>query len=353
MIYYEIIKYVDFCFGLRYFIGEKIPKGVVIMNTMKKMLGVILLCCVLCSGGCGKTQSEAETTQPEAETTQSETVAATEQSTQKPDESLARTVEVDYGEGTAVFEFNEKGLLVSEKNKPWGAADIYYSYDNESRITEITYASDDEGAYENYEKVTYEYGSDGKLSKTNTYSLPENVLTDYCEYTYENGRLVKKDYYDRIQGELVFTYSDEFHYNETEEGSEIVFRCVSSDGSVGESKSTYDKSGRLIREDYPGGAGTTVYVYDENGNLIKEIYGENEQEKVYEYENNILVKSVWTKDDFLAEEHSNKGNYNEYKHYDNGNIVAVYWYDKTGALEEINIHAVPEVKGNYAEITEF
>lgn len=314
------------------------------MKSIRRVTGIILLCGVMCLSGCGKTQSEPEATQTEAGT-----VMTTEQSTQEPHENLARTVEVEYDEGTALFKFNEKGLLVSEENKPWGGSNVNYLYDDENRIAAITYASYDEGAYEDYERVAYEYNSDGKLSKTKTYSLPENELTDYCEYEYENGKLVKMSFYEKVQGEMIYRYSDEFYYNETEEGSEIVSRCVSSDGSVGESKSTYDKNGKLIREDYSGGECTTVYVYDENGNLIKEIYGEDEREKSYEYENNVLVKSVWTKDDYYDTE----GSYNEYKYYDNGNIVAVYWYDKTGALEEINIHAVPEVKGNFAEITEF
>lgn len=315
------------------------------MKTIRRVTGIVLLCGMLCLSGCGKTQSEPEATQTEAET-----VVTTEQSAHETaSESSERTVEVDYGEGKALFGFNEKGLLVSEESKPWGDDDINYLYDEENRIAEITYSSCDEENYGSYERVTYEYNSDGKLSKTKTYSLPENELTGYCDYKYENGKLVEKLFYEKIQGEMIYQYSDEFHYSETEEGSEILFRCVSSDGSVGESKSTYDKNGKLIREDYPGGECTTVYVYDENGNLIKEIYGEDEREKTYEYENNVLVKSVWTKDDY----YDTAGNYNEYKYYDNGNITAVYYYDKTGTLEEIEIYAVPEVKGNYAEITEF
>lgn len=349
MIYYEFIKSVDNCFALRYLLGKKKYKGVRKMKVSRKLISLILLCSVICSGGCGKIQSEPETTQ-----SLSETVETTELSTQEPvKESLARTVEVEYGEEKAVFEFNDKGLIVSEKNRPYGDSDAHYLYDNENRIVEISYAHYDDADYEVYERVTYEYNADGKLAKTSTYNLPENELTDYCEYEYENGKLIKKVFYEKVQGEIVYTYSEELHYKETEEGTEINFRNVSNDGSVGESTSTYDKNGKLIREDYPGGPGSTEYIYDESGNLIKEIYGYNEQEAVYEYEDGVLVKKIWVKDEFLSEEYNCEGNYTEYKYYDNGNIVAVYWCDKTGATEEINIDAIPEVKGNFAEITEF
>ena len=311
------------------------------MKITKRIIGLIILCSALCLSGCSGAQTETETTTESfAQTTVAETVKETEN----------RIVEVPYGESddyVAYFEFNDKGMLVSEKNRPWGAANTTYKYDEENRITEIYYATNEGMVGEGYERVTYEYNENGTIKQSNSYSLPEDELSQYCEYEYENGLLVEIKTYEKYHEEFIYSYSYEYYYNEKD--LMVKSRSVSADGSYGESFYSYDDKGRLSLEEYAQGAGSTEYVYDENGNLIKEIYGFDEMELAYEYENGVVVKTVWVKDEFNSKEVNNKGSYTEYKYYDNGNIVARYWYGKNGELGEVNIDAVPEVKGNFAD----
>lgn len=316
------------------------------MKNVKRTISAIILCGTLCLSGCGGAENEPETTtEPLAETTVEATVETTAETT--VESKVARIVEVPYEGGTAVFEFNEKDLLVAEKNRPWGGSNKHYTYDKENRITEISYANYDGTVDEYCERVTYEYNVDGKIKKINVYNLQENILVRYFEYEYEDGLLTKIDAYQRNQGKYVKTYSDEYYYNE--KGLKIRSRNVADDGSYGENFYTYDDKGRLILEEYSQGAGSTEYVYDESGKIIKEVHGIDEMELVYEYENGVLAKTVWVKDEFNSEQYSNEGSYTEYKYYDNGNIVARYHCDKNGEIGEINIDAIPEVKGNYSD----
>ena len=265
------------------------------MKITKRIIGSIILCSALCLSGCSGAQTETETTT----------------------ESFAQTT-------------------VAEMVK-----------ETENRITEIYYATNEGMVGEGYERITYEYNEDGTIKQSNFYSLPEDELSQYCEYEYENGLLVEIKTYEKYHEEFIYSYSYEYYYNEKD--LMVKSRSVSADGSYGESFYSYDDKGRLSLEEYAQGAGSTEYVYDENGNHIKEIYGFDEMELAYEYENGVVAKTVWVKDEFNSKEVNNKGSYIEYKYYDNGNIVARYWYGKNGELGEVNIDAVPEVKGNFAD----
>lgn len=293
------------------------------MKTLRKTICIIISIAMLCLTACG---------------------------TQQPSENLARTVEVPYGEGTATFEFNEKGLLVAEKNKPWGAHNAYYTYDEENRITEITRASFGLTDYEDCERVEIEYYSDGKIKNTTSYRLPENEPDTRNEFIYDNGKIERINNYSYYTDRIHYNWSVEYYYTETEDGLIVTSRNVSSDGSCDESSSTYDKNGKLILEEYPGGACITKYVYDEKGNLIKEIEGDNEFIEEYRYENGLLVKSVCVKDNVSSAEYCNEGSYTEYEYFDNGNIKVISMYNSNDELGEVNIEAVDEIKGNFGDI---
>ncbi len=297
------------------------------MKTLRKALCIIIAIATLCLTACGA---------------------------QKQPENLARTVEVPYGEGTAIFEFNEKGLLVAEKNMPY-TTDYSYAYDEENKITEISYFIDDYEQRNN--KDILEYYSDGKLKKVTRYDIDKNEPIYYQEYIYDNDRIEKINFYDytyqKGYAEIIYTASEEYSYTETEEGLVVTSRNVAFEGSYGESISTYDKDGKLISEEYSGGPGSTEYIYDEEGNLIKEIQGNDEIVYEYEYENGLPVKKTCVKDVF-ANLYSREGEYKEYKYFDNGNIKLIYWYGPDGYLAESNacimIETSDELKGNYGDI---
>ena len=278
-------------------------------------------------------------------------------SAQKEPENLARTVEVPYGkDGIATVEFNEKGLVVAEKNMPYDY-DFKYVYDEENRITEKAYFSYD---VERNGKDVFEYYSDGKLKRVTSYNTYENQPINYEEYIYDNDRIEKVNFYDYTYqngyAEIIYTASEEYSYAETEDGLVVISRNVAFEGSYGESTSTYDKNGKLIFEEYSGGAGSTEYIYDEEGNLIKEIQGDDEIVYEYEYENGLLSKETCVKD-VSGNSYSREGEYKEYKYFDNGNIKLIYWYGPDGYLAESNacimLETSDEAKGNYSEIADY
>lgn len=298
-------------------------------------------------------------------------------SAQKEPENLARTVEVPYGEGTATFEFNEKGLLVAEEGKPWFDRNVYYTYDEENKITEIFLDDVDGNNWENDVKYVFEYYSDGKLKRETTYEMPFNTPIEYKEYIYDNDRIEKINTYsycfEKIEtdigaintdrGEIIFSNSEEFIYTEVENGLEINHKHIEHDFffdyensvceiyTAGEGFDTYDKDGRLILEEYS--AGDMEYVYDENGLLIKELVNEGEIVYEYEYENGLPVKKVCVKDEF-SDAYNKKGKYVEYKYFDNGNIKVSSRYEKDGNLEDndacVIIEVSDELKGNFSDI---
>ncbi len=275
-------------------------------------------------------------------------------SSQNETENLARTVEVPYGEGTAIFEFNEKGLLVAEKNMPY-TTDYSYAYDEENKITEISYFIDDYEQRNN--KDILEYYSDGKLKRVTRYDIDKNEPIYYQEYIYDNDRIEKTNNYDYVYNngyqEIIYSWSYEYYYTETEDGLVVNTKMVYSEGTTDESFNTYDKDGKLIFEEYSGGPGSTEYIYDEEGNLIKEIQGNDELIYEYEIENGLPVKKTCVKDVF-ANSYSREGEYEEYKYFDNGNIKVIYWYGPDGYLAESNacimIETSDELKGNYGDI---
>ena len=354
----------------------------------KRIIAALTLSGILFLSACsGETSNETTTAVPEPTQAIEQTAVTAEQSTavtEKKEESLARVVNVPYGEGTAVFTFNEKGLLVSSENCPWGADNDYYKYDEHNRITEIQHALWDGTIDDGCERFVYFYDENGNVEKAAVYTGAKESLRRYMTYEFEynqQGLLTKEttkagDLNNTVTGTTVNEYNEKgqliknitesygtrtetvYTYNEkgdVAEANELSgntensysYRYVYSyeyneNGKITKKVSAltntrYDDSGN-IAESYSDEE-TAEYVY-ENGNLIKEtvILSDGTTETTeYIYKNGIIVKKI------------SNGGVVEYEYHDNNRIVSTYWGGKKDP-GEININAVPEVMGNYEKL---
>lgn len=251
-------------------------------------------------------------------------------------ESLARVIEVPYENTSAIFTFNEKGLLISSENCPWGDDNDYYKYDDQNRITEIQHALWDGTIDDGCERNIYIYDENGNINKINTYMGSKEKLTRYRTYDFEynaEGLLTKEITMAGGNNSVMETVGNEY-----DENGNLIKSTLESYGETSEVLYEYDENGNCILMNYidsKGNSSKTVYEYDTEGRLIKE--SSEDFISNYEYENGLLVKET------------TENWHIEYKYYDNNRIIAAYFYGNDG-IEEINISAVPEVMGNYADL---
>ena len=101
-------------------------------NKAGKVVAIITFASVLFLNACSGSNTSDTTTSP---------ITPNTQSVEQTSENFARVIEVPYEDNnTATFTFNEKGLLISSENCPWGDDNNYYKYDEHNRITEIQHA---------------------------------------------------------------------------------------------------------------------------------------------------------------------------------------------------------------------
>ncbi len=298
-------------------------------NTIRKAIALcavsVLLFLSACSGTAPKeitTTAFPEKTDPVGETT----------------ENIARTVEIPYeNDYAATFTFNEKGLLVSSENCPWGDDNDYYKYDEHNRIIEIQHALWDGTVDDGCERNIYQYDKSGNLQTVTTYRGSKEKLVRHRVYEFEydtDGKLIKKTTKSGINNQIMENVENEYDAN----GSLIKSVC-NSYGEISETFYEYAPNGKisLMNEiDRNGKSHKTTYEYDAEGTLIKE--SSEDFTSNYKYENGLLIKET------------TENWYIEYKYFDNNRIIAAYFYGNDG-IEEISIRAVPEVMGNYSQIT--
>lgn len=309
-------------------------------NRIKKATALLTVASVICLSACSEnaveevttaaiseTASTVETTTKPVKTTAASTTAKPVEATKK---SPARVVEVPYEDGLkAVFTFNEKGLLVSSENCPWGADNDYYTYDEQNRITEIQHALWDGTIDEGCERKVYTYNENGNVTKCIVYTGPKEKLVRFRVYDFEynaKGLLTKETHSAGGNGNVIYTAVYEY-----DESGHLIKAVLESYDTVDETFYEYDENGNLILMnwiDSDGNDHITEYEYDAEGNIIRE--ASEGRVLNYEYKNGLLIKKT-----------AQDGTSVEYKYYDNNNIVAV------NSAEEINIYAIPEVMGNY------
>lgn len=302
-------------------------------GTMKKSIrkviaaltAVSFLLLTACSGG----STADTTTSPVSESTRT---------SEQTSANLARVVEIPYEDNnTATFTFNEKGLLISSENCPWGDDCNYYKYDEQNRITEIQHALWDGTIDDGCKRNIYYYGENGKIEKIVTFMGSKEKLQRYRVYEFEynsDGLISKKT--TKAGGNNALMETVENTYNES---GKLVYSTLSNYGETSETFYEYNENGMLASINSVqknGESNKTIYEYDAENKLIKEI--SDDYISNYEYENGFLVKET------------SENWYIEYKYYDNNRIIAAYFYGNDG-ISEIDISAVPEVMGNYSEIT--
>lgn len=295
-------------------------------KNIKRIIAVMILLSAFflnaCSGGTeNKTTSAPEKTEP------------TEQSA----ESLARVIKIPYENTEAVFTFNERGLLISSENCPWGSDNDYYKYDEQNRITEIQHALWDGTIDNGCERNVYLYDENGKVHTVNTYTGSKDKLSRHRTYHFEygpDGQVSQKVTLSGQNNNVMETVKNEYNSN-----GKLIRSVHESYGETSEIFYEYNANGKctLINAvDSAGNSSKTVYEYDSQGTLIKET--SDDYISNYEYENGLLVKET------------TENWYIEYKYFDNNRIIAAYFYSNDG-IEEINISAAPEVMGNYSDLT--
>lgn len=156
-------------------------------------------------------------------------------------------------------------------------------------------------------KVLYTYDADGNIIKEDFYV--DNRLSDYIEYEYnENGIMISDTEYDILNNDEVheiktdYIYDDkgrlsaEQAYQNDHESWRIEYEYDEQDRLVKENfysrinsyfSYTYDENGNLAERTSDGEFGVTVtyYTYDENNRLVKsEDYHDGEWLYTYEYE---------------------------------------------------------------------
>ena len=339
-------------------------------NGIKKALALLTLVSVVGLNACSDNAAKTETTTPEEKTTVSQ---------QQSESSLARTVEIDRGNGYKdTYEFNEKGLLVKED---YYAGCTYggegngfnfitrYVYDETNKIIRYstTYSNGKTDHYfvkynENgkpirkewhkdsadnlYSYEEYKYDEAGNL--TGVYHFYDNALSHYYEYSYDdNGNLEK----ERSDGEEF----REKHY--TYDSNNLLVSSV-----------TYSRTREILGEEkYENGLiknvwyigysdqekATFTYEYDSDGNMIKKIWHDSEEvidglltgKKVeavqyYEYENSRMTKSYGEGDEYPT----------TYEYFDNGNITKETSYNEDGSIYSIETSVSLDVMGNMKDI---
>lgn len=314
-------------------------------NSIKKTMAIITLAAVVCLNACSGDETKETTTAVPDNT------VTTVQNT----ESLARVVEVPYeDEYKAVFTFDEKGLLVSSENCPWGDDNTYYKYDEQNRITEIQHALSDGTIDEGCERKVYSYDENGKLKNLTIYMGPKEKLVRFraFEFVYDDkGNMTKETLYAGGNNKVMDTTDYEY-----DENGRLIKEICDSYGTKSEITYKYNENGDISEtvETYNSTVyeNSYVYSYDENGNpakrsatyVTKELDDSGNvitetstsEETLYAYKNGILL------------EESAEGNV-EYEYFDNNRIVAVYCGGKEDP-GEINIEAVPEVMGNFKDL---
>lgn len=291
---------------------------------MKKIISAITILSILFLCSCSVDYSDEETTSSVPSTTESGELSS---------ESLARVVEIPYKNTSAVFTFNEKGLLVSSENCPWGSDNDYYKYDEQNRITEIQHALWDGTIDDGCERNVYLYDENGNLYRINTYTGSKDKLSRHRTYEFEynaEGLVAKETVMAGGNNDVMSVTSNEY-----DENGRLIKAVTESYGSVYETNYEYNNNGKITTIN-DGNSGKTVYEYDSEGRLIKE--SSDSFISNYKYENGLLVKET-TEDWYI-----------EYKYFDNNRIIAAYFYSNDG-ISEINISAVPEVMGNYSDLT--
>ncbi len=296
---------------------------------IKKAAAVLILASIvfLCSCSYNSTKENLSTTILPAEATASTETTA----------SLARVIEIPYENSSAVFTFNEKGLLVSSENCPWGSNNDYYKYDDQNRIIEIQHALWDGTIDDGCERNVYLYNESGNIHRINTYTGSTDKLSRHRTYEFEynsDGLITKEITMAGGNNKIMETVENEY-----DENGNLIRSVIESYGEISETVYEYDANGNCILIDYIGSQGENskiIYEYDEEGKLIRE--SSDDFVSNYEYENGLLIKET------------TENWYIEYKYYDNNRIIAAYFHGNDG-IEEINISAVPEVMGNYSDLS--
>ncbi len=298
-------------------------------NTIRKAIAFSVVSAILFLSACSGTAPKEITTTTAPKKT--ETVGETTK-------NLTRVVEIPYeNDYIATFTFNEKGLLISSENCPWGSDNDYYKYDEHNRIIEIQHALSDGTIDEGCERNIYQYDENGNLQTVTTYRGSKEKLIRHRVYEFEydsDGKLVKEITKSGINNQMMETVENEYDKN-----GNLIKSVLSSYGEISETLYEYAPNGKislLNAIDCNGKSHKTTYEYDAEGKLIKE--SSEDFISNYEYENGLLIKET------------TENWYIEYKYFDNNRIIAAYFYGNDG-IEEINICAVPEVMGNYSQIT--
>lgn len=251
--------------------------------------------------------------------------------------NLARVVEIPYENTSAVFTFNEKGLLISSENCPWGSDNDYYKYDEQNRITEIQHTLWDGTIDDGCERNIYIYDENGNVHRVNTYTGSRDKLSRHRTYEFEynsDGLVTKKIIMAGSNNKVMETVKNEYNGN-----GKLIRSVIESYGETSETVYEYNKNGNCIlinHTDSNGKSSKTLYEYDAEGKLIKE--ASEDFISNYEYKNGLLVKET------------TENWYIEYKYFDNNRIIAAYFHSNDG-IEEINISAAPEVVGNYSDLS--
>lgn len=296
---------------------------------IKKAVAVLTLASIVCLNACSDKSAN--------ENILTTTFPAETNASYETESNLARVIEIPYEDTSATFTFNEKGLLVSSENCPWGSDNDYYKYDEQNRITEIQHALWDGTIDDGCERNIYLYDENGNVHRINTYTGSSDKLSRHRTYEFEynsDGLVTKK--ITMAGGNNKVMETTEYEYDEN---GKLIRTVVESYGETSETVYEYDSDGNrtLINcTDFNGETYKTVYEYDSAGRLIKETSGDFVSN--YEYENGLLVKET------------SENWYIEYKYYDNNRIIAAYFHGNDG-IEEINISAAPEVIGNYSDLS--
>lgn len=362
----------------------------------KRIIAAVSLSGILFLSACsGETSNETKTSVPETTQAIEQTTVIAEQPTDvteqitvpltKKEENLSRVVEVPYeNEHKAIFTFNEKGLLVSSENCPWGADNDYYKYDEQNRITEIQHTLWDGTIDDGCERFVYSYDEKGNVKKISVYTGAKESLRRYMTYEFEynsQGLLTKET---TRSGDLKNTVTGT-SINEYNENGQLIKNVTESHGTKNETAYIYNENGNVAEKTELSGDSENSYLYhyvynyendgngkitkksvnltntkyDDDGNIVDSYSYDETTEYVYENEN--IVKETVTssegnneiteyvyKNGNMVKEISSSGIV-EYEYHDNNRIVTVYWggKDKPG---EININVVPEVMGNYEKL---
>lgn len=322
-------------------------------NRAKKIIASLTLTGILFLSACSGETANLTTTAVSGNTQTIEQTTFT--ATEKKEENLARVIEVPYeNDSIATFTFNEKGLLTSSENCPWGGGNVYYKYDGQNRITEIQNTLSDGTIDENCERKVYSYDENGNLKNFTVYTGTKEKLVRFRVIDFEynsEGQMIKETLSSGKSNKIMDTTDYE-----------------------------YDEKGKLIKSvcDSYGTKTITEYSYNENGDLAKtvETYNTTQYINTYTYSYDENGKPSKRSAVYVTKEHDNSGNIinessvteeivyirkngicleefadgrAEYEYFDNNRIVVTYWGSKEFP-EEINIDAVPEVMGNYKDL---